>query len=145
MAVLGTIKPSTYILSIIVFTFIILSGTTMMAELRKGDATFMAGEEVAAFNSTFDTYARLDSSISSIQNSVTSSQTDWSLLGTLGALAGSAWNGLVLLFTSLNFMSIVFAGLSLFGVPSWVGGLMSFAVVVIIAFAIWSAIFRSEI
>ena len=145
MAILGTIKPSTYILSIIVFTFIILSGTTMMAELRKGDSTFMAGEEVAAFNSTFNTYQRLETSITNIQSSVTNTQNDWGVLGVLGALAGSAWNGLVLLFSSFSFMNLVFAGLGVFGVPAWVGGLMSFAVIVIIAFAIWSAIFRSEI
>jgi hypothetical protein len=145
MAVFGTIKPSTYILAIIVFCFMILSGTALMAEFRKADSSYMDTPEMAAFNSTFDKYSDLSNTISSVQNSVTSSQGDWSLLGTLNALAGSAWNGLVLLFTSLNFMNSVFLGLGMFGVPPWVGGLMSFAVVVIIAFAIWSAIFRSEI
>jgi hypothetical protein len=145
MGLLNTIKPSTYILSIIVFTFIILSGISLMGELRKSDPTYMAGEDVAQFNSTFNTYAELEGSIGSLQASVTNAQNDWGILGVVGALMGGAWNGLVLLFNSLNFMNLVFLGLGVFGVPSWVGGLMSFVVIVIIAFAIWSAVFRSEI
>ena len=145
MGLLNTIKPSTYILAIIVFTFMILSGTALMAEFRKGDSTFMAGPDVAQFNSTFNTYNRLENSVNSIQSSVTSSQNEWGILGVIGALVGSAWNGLVLMFTSLSFMNSVFSGLTNFGVPAWVGGLMGFAVIVVIAFAIWSAVFRTDI
>jgi hypothetical protein len=145
MALLGTIKPSTYILAIIVFSFMILSGVSMMAEFRKADPTFMESDQLASFNTTFNTYTRLSTMVTNLQGSVTSSQTDWSIVGALNALIGGAWSGLVLLFNSLGFMNAVFLGLGMFGVPSWVGGLMSFAVIIIIAFAIWSAIFRSEI
>lgn len=145
MAVFGTLKPSTYILAIIVFSFMILGGVSLMGELRKSDATFMTGDNMDRFNDTFNVYNDLSGSIDTLQSSVTSSQNDWGVLGVLNALIGGAWNGLVMLFRSMAFMNYVFAGLGLFGVPSWVGGLMSLAVVVIIVFAIWSAIFRSEI
>lgn len=141
----NALKPSTYILGIIFFTFFILGGVTMMGELRQSDATFMADENTQAFNRTFNVYTSLDTSVSSLQSSVEDAGNDWGIFGVINALVGSAWNALRLLFSSLSFMNAVFVGLGLFGVPSWVGGLASLTIIVIIAFAIYSSIFNSEI
>lgn len=145
MALVGTLKPSTYILAIIVFTFFIMGTIGIMGELRKSDPTFMSDPQSAAFNSTFNRYADLTSSVESLQNSTQNSGTEWGIVGALNALIGSAWNSLRLLFSSLSFMNAVFGGLQMFGVPAWVGALAGMVVVVIIAFAIWSAIFRTDV
>jgi hypothetical protein len=145
MATLGPLKPSIYILGIIFFIGIILSGMALVAEFQRSDSTFMADQQTAAFNSTFNQYNSLTSSVSSLQSSASSSGNNWGVFGVLNSLIGSAWNALVLLWTSLGFMSTVFGGLALFGVPVWVGALFGLVVVVIIAFAIFSSIFRQEI
>jgi len=139
------LKPSTYILAIIIFTFFILGGVSMMAELRQSDSTFMADENSRAFNNTFNVYTSLDTSVTGLQSSVEDAGNDWGIFGVVNALIGSAWNALRLLFSSLSFMNVVFVGLGMFGVPSWVGGLAGLTIIVIIAFAIYSSIFNSEI
>lgn len=142
---LTTLKPSTYLLGIIFFTFIILSGIGIMGELRKSNTDFMTDENSQSFNSTFNVYNDLSSSVGGLQTSVEDAGNDWGIFGVVNALVGSAWNALRLLFTSFAFMNAVFLGLGLFGVPSWVGGLASLTVIVIIAFAIYAAIFKAEI
>jgi hypothetical protein len=140
----GPLKPSIYILGIIFFTGIILGGLGLMAEFQKTDATFM-GDQFQSFNSTFNQYNSLTGSVTTLQTSVSSPGSGWDVLGAFTALIGSAWNALRLLFTSFSFMTSVFAGLTMFGVPVWVGALLGLVVIVIIAFAIMSSIFRSEI
>lgn len=145
MAAINGLKPSTYLMAIIFFTFFILGGVTMMGELRSSDSTFMNDEKTQAFNNTFNVYTSLSTSVNSLQTSVEDAGNDWGVFGVINALVGSAWNALRLLFSSLSFMNAVFIGLGLFGVPSWVGGLASLTVIVIIAFAIYASIFNSEI
>jgi hypothetical protein len=145
MTIFGTLKPSGYILAIIAFTFVIMAGMGMIGELRQADPTFMSGGSLDEFNTTFNRYDELTSSVGQLQSSLTDSQQDWSLLGTFNALIGTAWHGLVLIISSFNFMNLVFAGLGMFGVPAWVGGLCSLAVVVVLVMAIWAAIFRTEV
>lgn len=145
MAVFGAMKPSIYILGIIFFMGIILAGFGMMGEFRQSDATFMSDNKTSAFNSTFNRYDELTASVTTIQGSVSTGGTSWGVFGVLNALIGSAWNALLLLFNSFGFMTAVFGGLTLFGIPGWVGALLGLVVIVIIAFAIMSAIFRQEI
>lgn len=145
MGAINSLKPSTYIMAIIFFTFFILGGVTMFGELRKSDPTFMADDTTKSFNNTFNVYTSLSTSVTSLQTSVEGAGSGWGDFGVVGALVGSAWNALRLLFTSLSFMNAVFLGLGLFGVPSWVGGLASLTIIVLIAFAIFAAIFNSEI
>lgn len=145
MALVNSIKPSTYILAIIAFTFVIMAGIGLMGEFRKGDATFMTDAQSKQFNSTFNRYDDLTTSVNNIQSSVDDSGNDWGIWGTIGALTGSAWNALRLLFTSFSFMNSVFAGLTMFGIPAWVGALGSLVIIIIIAFAIYSAIFTTDV
>ena len=145
MAAINSLKPSTYIMAIILFTFFILGGITIMGEFRKSDATFMADENTQAFNKTFNVYTSLSTSVGGLQSSVEDAGNDWGIFGVVNALVGSAWNALRLLFSSLSFMNAVFIGLGLFGIPSWVGGLATLTVTVIIAFAIYASIFKSDV
>jgi hypothetical protein len=145
MALIGTLKPSQYILGIILFTFFIMGGIALMGEFRKGDATFMSDSQTAGFNTTFNKYDTLTTSVTNLQGSVEDAGNEWGAYGVVGALVGSAWNSLRLLFSSFSFMNSIFLGLGMFGVPSWVGGLAILAVTVIFAFAIYSAIFKAEV
>ena len=136
---MASLKPSTYILGIIFFIGIILGGMGLMAEFRASDPTFMADSQTTAFNASFNKYADLGGSVNSLKNA-TSVSTNWGILGVVGSLIGTVWNSLVLLYTSLGFMNAAFAGLALFGIPGWVSALMGMVIIVIIAFAIISAI-----
>lgn len=145
MGAIDSLKPSTYIMAILIFTFFILGGVGIMSELRSSDATFMADENTQQFNKTFNVYADVTTSVGSIKSSVEDAGNDWGVFGVINALLGSAWNALRLLFTSLSFMNAVFAGLGMFGVPSWVGGIASLAVTTLIAFAIYAAVFSRDV
>jgi hypothetical protein len=64
----------------------------------------------------------------------------------LNSLIASAWQSLRLLFSSFGFMDAVFEGVhDLFGVPKWVSGLASLLITVLIAFAIYSAVFQTKV
>lgn len=138
------IKPSTYIIGIIGFCFVILISIGMVGEFKNEDSSFMNDQQTKTFNETFNVYDRLGSSIDRLQTSVEPPSNILEALGVVGTLLLSAFNGLLLLFNTFAFMNYVFAGLGMFGVPPWVGGLISWTIIVSITFAIWSAIFNSN-
>jgi hypothetical protein len=138
------IKPSTYILAIIAFCFVIMVGMGLISEFRQADPTFVENDQTQEFNNTFNIYDRLSNSIQSLQTSVEPPSNILEALGVVGTLLLSAFNGLLLLFQTFSFMNYVFAGLGIFGVPGWIGGIISWIIIVSIVFAIWSAIFNSD-
>lgn len=139
------IKISHYIMGIIVFTFFIMAGTSMILEFRATDATFAVGDEFTDFNDTFNTYSDATSSIGSLETSITGADPDPGAFGTLNALISTGWNTLRTTISSFGFMNNVFLGSNkIFGVPAWIAGLARLVVTVIFVFSIFSAIFQRE-
>jgi protein-S-isoprenylcysteine O-methyltransferase Ste14 len=97
------------------------------------------------FNRTFNVYDNVTTQVTSIKENIVNADTDFGAFGVLNSLIATSWQGVKLLFSSFGFMDSVFGGLStMFGIPSWVGGFAILLIIVIIAFAIWAAIFQTQ-
>ena len=143
---MGEVKPSHYIIGILVFTLFIVGGVSMISILRQTDDTFASEERFEQFNSTFNVYNDVESKVGQLEDSVTNQEVDLGVFGVLNALINSAWQTLKLSISSFSFMNAVFLGThTVFGVPAWVGGLLILAVSVMFVFAIFSAIFQREL
>lgn len=139
-------KPSTYIIAIIVFTLFIVGGISMMTTFRDTDTTYATDDKFSEFNSTFDVYTETTEKIEDLSSSITNADTDFGILGVLNGLILAAWQSLKLLLTNWAFMNTVFMGLyTIFGVPAWIPSLIILAVSVMFVFALYSAFFQRDL
>lgn len=140
------VLPSTYIFGIIIFTFFIIGGMSMIASFHDADPTILDNNKYTQFNQTFNKVNEVTDSVGGLQETIQDSDTDFGTFGVLNALISTAWNSLKLIFNSFSFMNSVFGGLySFFGIPAWVGNLLLLMVSVMIIFAIFAAIFQREV
>ena len=141
---MALVKPSTYIIGTIIFTFFMMAGLTMMGEFRNVKPTFASDPEFSSFNNTFNKYEDLQSSVDSIDPS--DSEPNFGLFGPLNALIETSWNILKNLGTTFNFMGDIYGGMSsIFGIPPFVGVILSMLVAIIFAFGLYAAVFRLDI
>lgn len=139
-------KPSTYIMGVIVFTLFVVGGVSMMTLFRDYDPTFATDQKFADFNDTFNVYTETTDKVTDLGTGITDADTDFGVLGVLNGLILSAWQSLKLLLTNFSFMNTVFNGLTtIFGVPSWIPALIILAVTVMFVFALYSAFFQRDI
>ena len=139
-------KPSTYIMAILVFILFIVGGVSIMLEFRASDPTFANDARFTEFNNTFNVYTNTTDKIEDLALSITAADSDWGILGVLNGLILAAWQSLKLLITNWSFMNSVFLGLStIFGIPSWIAGLIILAVTVMFVFALYSAFFQRDL
>lgn len=141
-----TASPRTYLYGIIIFTFFIVGGVYILSELTTQNPSVTNSTKYAQFNSSFNKLEDVSSNVGELEEGLTGSETDFGAFGALNALISSAWQSLVLMFTSFDFMNDVFNGLtSVFGVPAWIPTLVILLVTVMLVFAIYSAIFQKEL
>ncbi len=134
-----------YIIGIIIFTIVIVGGVSMLGELNKSDSTFTDDETFTQFNKSFDKLNDITEATDNIQADFEEDKQDFGVFGTLGALVGTAWQTIRLTFTSFGFMNSVFSqGSVVFGIPTWIAGLITAIITIIIAFTIYKAIFRVQ-
>jgi len=137
---LSKVLPRTYIIGIIVFCFIIVAGISLLANFGINNS------QVTDFNKSFQKYDEVLEVSSSLRSSVEDADTDFGPFGILNTLISSAWQSLKLLFTSLGFMNDAYAAVSsFFGVPAWIPALLVSAVVIVLLFSIWSAVFQRDL
>jgi len=142
----GNPSPKDYIIGIIVFTFIIVGGISILGTLNHGSGGIISQDSrYNAFNTTFNKYDNVTTQVQDIRSNIVNADTDFGVFGVLNSLIATTWQGIKLLFSSFGFMDGVFGGLStMFGIPAWVGGLLILMVVTMIAFAIWAAILQTN-
>lgn len=139
-------KPSTYILGIIVFTLVIVGGVSMMGEFRATDSTYATDPKFTEFNNTFNVYSELTDNVNELQTGITDADSDFGALGVLNGLILTAWQGLKLMITNWSFMNVVFNGLTtIFGVPAWIPALIILGVAVMFVFALYSSFFQRDL
>ena len=102
------ILPRHYIIGIIMFTFFIVGGVSMMGILSDSDSTFTDDEKFTEFNESFNILNDVSDQVENLEGSITEADTDFGAFGVLNALISSSWQALKLLFTSLGFMDNVF-------------------------------------
>ena len=141
------ILPRHYIIAIMLFTMIIIGGVAIIAEFRAVDDEFVDEERYADFNKTFNKYEDImDISNNTQRNIQNMENTDFGIFGVLNGLINQAWQFLRLLISSLGFMTSAFNGMTtLFGIPSWIPSIIIGIIVILIGFAIFSAIFQRDI
>lgn len=135
-----------YIWGILVFTLFIVGGVSMFAIYKDADPTFATDDTYTRFNQSFNRLSEVTATVGALEDGITQADTDFGAFGVLNALISSSWQSLKLMFTSFGIMNDAYNGLSsVFGVPAWIPGLMILAVIVLIAFTIYSAIFQKEL
>ena len=139
-------KPSTYIMSILVFILFIVGGVSIMSEFRQSKDSYANDPKFQQFNETFNVYQETSEKITGLGDSISQADSDWGILGVLNGLILAAWQSLKLLISNWAFMNGVFLGLSaIFGVPAWMSGLIILAVTVMFVFALYSAFFQRDL
>lgn len=139
-------KPSTYIIGIIVFTLFIVGGVSLMAIFRESDSTYADDPKFTEFNNTFNVYEELTDNVNDLSTGITEADSDFGALGVLNGLILTAWQGLKLMITNWSFMDSVFNGLTtVFGVPAWIPALIILAVVIMFVFALYSSFFQRDL
>lgn len=137
---MAQVQPRTYIIGIIIFCLFIVGGVSLLASFGVNST------QVTDFNTTFDKMNDVTDVTSDLRGSIENADTDFGAFGVLNSLISSAWQSLRLLFTSLGFMEDAYTGLNtFFGVPAWIPALLGSIVIVIIAFAIFGAIFQRDL
>jgi hypothetical protein len=135
-----------YVWGIIVFTLFIVGGISMLGIYKDKDPTFATDDSYSRFNQSFNRLNDVTTAVNGLQTGITNADTDFGAFGVLNALISSSWQSLKLMFTSFAIMNDAYNGLSnVFGVPAWIPGLAILSVIVLIAFAIYSAIFQREL
>lgn len=138
--------PRHYIVGIVMFSFFIVGGVSMLGIMSDSSDTLTKGEKYSEFNESFNVLDDVDGTVGDMEESITDADTDFGVFGVLNALISSAWQTLKLLFSSLSFMDGVFFGLSnVFGVPGFIPGTIILVVTVILIFSIFSAIFQRQL
>lgn len=144
---MGNVLPRHYLIGFLMFTLVIGVGVSMIANFRSISPTYGTnGTQITEFNETFYKLDEVETTVGTLETGITNASTDFGAFGVLNSLISGSWQTVKLLFNSLSFTKSVFAGLgTFFGVPGFVITIIGLLVTVIIAFAIYSAIFQREI
>lgn len=132
--------PRNYVIGLVIFCIFIFGGMWLIGDFGINDAS------TSSFNNTFYVYNDIASDISSIRNSTEKAETDFGAFGVLNSLINSAWVGLKVLFHTGDITSALADDVSnFFHIPFEILMLISLIVIVVIAFAIWGAIFQRDL
>jgi hypothetical protein len=137
-------RPSAYLIGIVIFTFFIVGGISLMSILKESNPTYATDEKFSQFNQTFNVYQETTSKVSDLSATIgsNSSSADLGTLGALGGFTVIVWQALKLMMTNWSFMNAVFLGLTtIFGIPGWIPALIILAITIMFVFAVFSAFF----
>lgn len=143
---MAEILPRHYLFGVLAFTLFIVGGVSMLGIFKAQDPTFATDDTYSRFNNSFNQLEDVTTTVGALQSGITDADTDFGAFGVLNALISSSWQSLKLMFTSFSIMNDAYNGLStVFGIPAWIPGLIILAVIIMIAFTIYSAIFQKEL
>lgn len=138
---MGLENIQNYMIGIVVMIVIVTSGVLILGDFTAIDSTLDNTNQVGQFNQTLAKADEITTSVTEIENSIKS--VDKGVLGWLDALVGSVFNGLQAVGNTLSFMdSAAHETGDIFGIPSEIIGLIILITIIIIGFAIYSAIMR---
>lgn len=142
-----TLKISDYMIAIVFFTIVVVGCIQLMVIFDNDDPdkSFSSDPQFANFNNSFNTLTNITNSTIDIQTKITSASPDQGLFGVLNSLMNTGWAIFLFTFVALGFMTTVFFGLTLFGVPVWLIGLIALLPILIIIFNILAAFFQRDI
>ena len=143
---MGEVLLRHYLWAILVFTLVIVGGVSMIGILNDSGANFDNNQKFIDFNDSFNRLNEVTASVEGLQSDIQGAETDFGAFGVLNALISSSWQSLKLMFNSFSIMNDAYNGLStVFGLPAWIPALLILAVIILIAFIIYSAIFQTQL
>lgn len=123
---------------------VIGGGIYFMGTLFAYDTSLDSPNQIGDFTSALNKSTEMTNSVNDMETSLSVSEKDVGLLGWLNNIVGSVYKGLKTLYSEMSFIktTINIIG-NLFGVPSFVIGLLALIISIIIIIAIWSAITKT--
>lgn len=138
--------PRHYIIGIVMFSFMIVGGVSLLGMMREVDSGFGDADKLTQFNNTFNKLDTVSSTVGSMQNTLTNASIEGGTFGVLNSLILGGWQTFKLLFSSFGFMTGVFGGLTtVFGVPAWIPATILLLVTIMLVFSIISAVLQKDI
>ena len=141
---MGLDKLENYMIGVILFIVVVSGGAYTLTIFFNSDNTLDTTGEIDQFNASLNKAEDISESVEGIEQSIQSvTEVDAGVLGWINALVGSAFSGLKALGHTLGFMEVAAGELAgILGVPTFIVPLLFLVVIVIIGFAIWSAVMR---
>jgi hypothetical protein len=142
---------SDYLTGIIMFTFAIMCGVGLIMVVFADRPDITNSVEFTEFNTTFNTYGQLQSSIGELNKSIQLNSSDsksFADLGVIGSLLNSGFTTFVFTYRSFGFMNAVFgSAMSYFGLSelNWVVAIIVALVTLLFVFGIYTAIFAQRV
>ena len=131
-----------YIFGIILFTFFIVGGVSVIVNLASSNPAMVSDERFVQFNQSFNKMDLVETKVNAIETNVNGTPAGENPLNDL--ITGS-WQTLRLIGSSLSFMDDVFiATYTLFGIPRWIGNIVMMLITVLLAFVIYGLIFQRD-
>lgn len=123
------------------FSFVIMGGIGFMSLLNDHNSDYLNDPIYQDFNETFNQYETTQEKVGELSEAF-DTEPEWGIFGAINAMAQVAWNTMILLPTTFSFMNGAINGLhSVLGFPAWVSGTIISIIVVVILFALYSAVF----
>jgi len=143
---MASVTPRHLLFGVVVFLFVMLAGFGIMNEMVSKDTSIVTDTQLVNYTQTFDKYAQFESKLTVFKNSSKNQGVNPGIFGFLDALVQNSWNVLGTLYDTVGFMNEILSGFASFvGVPEWVATLGFALISILIAFSIFSVIFRWDI
>lgn len=140
------VKPSSILVSFILFTLIIVSGINMVNILGDSNSAITSRDDYSEFNQSFNKLKEIDSTVDGLKVQAERGSEETGTFGFLDSLIGGSWGTLTALFESLSFIQELVQGLnSYFKVDPIIITIAGLIISTIIIFAILGAIFQRRL
>lgn len=151
-------KISSYLIGIVIFTIIIVSGVSMFAIYSNEDPTFTNDSKFIAFNNSMNKLSDVNTQINSLQSSIEDTNDSSNFFaeqfGFVDDLVGKSWRTMKLIGSNFAFMNSAFYGFvdlvggensKASGYLKVVAALVISIITLIIVFGAWSALFQRDV
>lgn len=139
-------KISTYLIGMIMFTFFMYGGITLLNSLRAEPEYLIDATKIDSFSAAGEKYDQLNSTLEGLSSGILGAVPDPGIFGVLNSIIQTAWSVMVGLPTLFSFMNAAYIDIAnFFGIPVWIPSILLLVLVVIILFTILSAIFQTEV
>lgn len=141
---MAEITSKHYLYGVIMMMFFVTGGVVLLSSLKTYNPAMDGDRDIGEFNQTFNKLTDVSNDVTTLQENI-QADPDWGLFGALNALIQSSWNSLILIVQSFSVLQTAFTGMStLFGVPSWIVGVIGLMITVTLVFAIYSLVFQKD-
>lgn len=140
---MGVYDIKNYVIGIIIFLMIIISGLTMINVFSDNDNNnYIQQEKVNEFDSLLNQSAGVIDESNKLEEKLTSNNaTDFGTFGVLNSLVSTSWQGIRLITKAFAFAKNIFYAPYRLGVPLWLLNLVYAIILFILLYAIIDAVF----